>query len=246
MSHKVLPQPPVQAATTQPSFVRRHWQKIIALLFWLTLLGSYQLYAWRNDISALEALTQILDTLRSNAVGPLLFIVVYTLRPLVLFPATLLTLGAGLVYGPVLGIGLTLIGSNLSAMVAFFIGRFLGDGLLNDEHSSKLIQRYAQRLRSNSFETVLIMRSVLLPYDVVNYLCGVLQINWRAYLLATIIGSLPGTVAFVLAGASIKSDLAQGLPSIDPRVFAVSVVMLVISLVVSRYVKSKEQRNNAK
>lgn len=245
MSHNMLPQLLAQAPSVQPSFVRRHWQTIVALLFWLALFGSYQWHTWRNDISALEALAQILDMLQTSALGPLLFIVIYTLRPLVLFPATLLTLGAGLVYGPVLGIGLSIIGSNLSAMVAFFIGRFFGDGLLNGDHSSKLIQRYAQRLRSNSFATVLIMRFVLLPYDVVNYLCGVLQINWRAYLLATMIGSLPGTFAFVLAGASIKSDLAEGMPSIDPRVFAVSVVMLAVSLLISRYVKLRELRNAA-
>jgi uncharacterized membrane protein YdjX (TVP38/TMEM64 family) len=87
----------------------------------------------------------------------------------------------------------------------------------------------------------MIMRFILLPYDLVNYLCGVLRIDWRAYLLATIIGSLPGTFAFVLAGASLKGDLTQGLPSLDPRVLAASVVLLLISLLISRYVKLRDQ-----
>ena len=185
---------------------------------------------------------QLIELLRAGWFGPLLFIAIYTVRPLVLFPATVLTLGAGLVFGPVLGIIYTIIGSNLSAMVAFVVGRFLGEGLLDGERTKGIVQRYTDRLRNNSFETVLIMRFVFLPYDLVNYLCGVLQIDWKAFLLATAIGSIPGTIAIVLAGSSIQGDLSQGLPSFDPRVFGVSVVLLVISLAISRYAKRREPR----
>jgi len=230
------------AVGPQPPFLKRHWQKIVALVFWLVLLGGYQWYAWRNNLSPLEALQQLIDLLRAGRFGPLLFIAIYTVRPLVLFPATVLTLGAGLVFGPVLGIVYTIIGSNLSAMVAFVVGRLLGEGLLDGERTKGIVQRYTDRLRNNSFETVLIMRFVFLPYDLVNYLCGVLQIDWKAFLLATAIGSIPGTIAIVLAGSSIQGDLSEGLPSFDPRVFGVSVVLLVISLAISRYAKRREQR----
>jgi len=237
----ILQPQPTPAVGAQPPFLKRHWQKIVALLFWLVLLGGYQWYAWRNNLSPLEALQQLTDLLRAGRFGPLLIIAIYTVRPLVLFPATVLTLGAGLVFGPVLGIIYTIIGSNLSAMVAFVVGRFLGEGLLDGERTKGIVQRYTDRLGNNSFETVLIMRFVFLPYDLVNYLCGVLQIDWKAFLLATAIGSIPGTIAIVLAGSSIQGDLSEGLPSFDPRVFGVSVVLLVISLAISRYAKRTGQ-----
>ena len=237
----ILQPQPTPAVGAQPPLLKRHWQKIVALLFWLVLLGGYQWYAWRNNLSPLEALQQLTDLLRAGRFGPLLFIAIYTVRPLVLFPATVLTLGAGLVFGPVLGIIYTIIGSNLSAMVAFVVGRFLGEGLLDGERTKGIVQRYTDRLGNNSFETVLIMRFVFLPYDLVNYLCGVLQIDWKAFLLATAIGSIPGTIAIVLAGSSIQGDLSEGLPSFDPRVFGVSVVLLVISLAISRYAKRTGQ-----
>jgi uncharacterized membrane protein YdjX (TVP38/TMEM64 family) len=228
-------------AEPQPSFWQRHGQRIVALLFWLALLGGYQWYASRNDLSPLQALAQVIDLLRSTTFGPILFIAIYTLRPLILFPATVLTLGAGLVFGPLWGIVYTIVGSNLSALLAFGVGRFLGAGVLDGEQTSGVVQRYADRLRRNSFETVLIMRFVFLPYDLVNYLSGVLRINWKAFLLATAIGSLPGTIAFVLAGSSITGDLTDGLPGFDWRVFAVSVALLIISLAISRVVKRREQ-----
>ena len=100
-------------------------------------------------------------------------------------------------------------------MVAFFVGRFLGDGLLEGERTKGIIQRYTDRLRENSFSTVLIMRFIFLPYDLVNYLCGVLRIDWKAFLFATSIGSLPGT--------SRSSWLVRRLRATCHRGFRVSI-----------------------
>lgn len=60
---------------------------------------------------------------------------------------------------------------------------------------------------ANSFETVLIMRFIFLPYDLVNYLAGILRIDLKAFILATLLGSIPGTIAFVpLALPSISKN----------------------------------------
>ena len=98
--------------------------------------------------------------------------------------------------------------------------------------------------RKNSFETVLIMRLILLPYDFVNYLCGILAIRYRAYIIASVLGSIPGTIAFVLFGASVKDIdklLLEGeFPSLDLRVLGASVVIFFISIGLSRYFKQRE------
>ncbi|MEZ4595105.1 MAG: hypothetical protein R3D55_28775 [Chloroflexota bacterium] len=57
----------------------------------------------------------------------------------------------------------------------------LGEDVLDNAEEAGTIQRYTRRLRENSFETVLIMRLIFLPYDLVNYLSGFLKINWRAF-----------------------------------------------------------------
>ena len=57
------------------------------------------------------------------------------------------------------------------------------------------------------------MRLLFLPYDLVNYVCGALRITWSSFLLATALGSLPGTVSFVLLGASLER-VDQGLDGI--------------------------------
>jgi predicted lipid-binding transport protein (Tim44 family) len=85
------------------------------------------------------------------------------------------------------------------------------------------------------------MRFLFLPYDLVNYAAGLLKINYGAFLLATLLGSLPGTLAFTLAGASIEGDFTGGVPSLNPRVLIASVVIFVASLVFSRVLKNRQR-----
>jgi len=236
-------------AEARPSFLRRHGQKLVALLFWLVLLGGYQIYAIRQGLTPLEAVRGLIEFVSGSPVGALIFIAFYVARPLILFPASILTIAGGFLFGPVLGVLITILASNASATVAYLVGRFFGGGLLDagdaaegDAKGSGLVGRYAQRLRNNSFETVLTMRFIFLPYDLVNYLSGFLKINWVPFILATALGSIPGTVAFVLFGASFEMDFGTGSMGLDPRVLVASAVIFVVSIALSRYFKRRERR----
>lgn len=239
-----MSQPAFRSGTSseQPEWFRRHGQKLIALGFWLLVLGGYQWYAWRNDLSPFEAVQQLIGLLATSGYGPLLFIAIYILRPLILFSAAALSIAAGFLFGPVWGVVYTLIGSNASATVAYYVGRFFGRGLLTGDQAAGIAQRYADRLRSNSFVAVMTLHMMFLPYDLVNYLAGFLRIDYKAFITATILGSIPGTFAFVLAGASIQGDFSDGLPGFDPRVFASSLAIFGISLLIARYLKRRERR----
>ena len=152
-----------------------------------------------------------------------------------------MTVAAGFVFGPVLGVLLTIVASNTSATVAYLVGRFFGGDLVKADGEG-IVYRYARRLRANSFETVLTMRFIFLPFDFVNYLAGLLKINWGAFILATILGSLPGTLAFVLFGASIDMNFTGGTPSLNPGVLVASAVIFVLSIVISRLFKRRERQ----
>jgi uncharacterized membrane protein YdjX (TVP38/TMEM64 family) len=154
------------------SWLQLHAQKLIALLFWVLLITFYQWYASSNGLSSLEVAQQMLGFLQDSFWGPLIYIVLYAVRPLIIFPSTILSLAGGFVFGPVLGVVYTIIASNISSTIAYFVGHFFGEGMLKDDGSDNLIQRYARRMRENSFETVMIMRFIFLPYDAVSYLAG--------------------------------------------------------------------------
>ncbi len=233
----------------KPSFLQQHGQKLVAAVIWLLLIGGYTYYYQTQHLTTEKAILEIVDLL-SSPWGPLLYILIYSLRPLIFFSAAVLTIASGSIFGTgsyinlALAVLYTIIGSNLSATVAYLVGRFFGEGLIKEakEGEANLVQRYAERMRNNSFETILIMRFIFLPYDLVNYLAGILRIDWKSFIFATILGSIPGTIAFVSFGASIDiKQLARGeTPKFDPWILLFGAIILVVSILISRFFKRRE------
>lgn len=227
--------------TVPPAFFQRHGSKLIALFFWVTVVAGCYWYARQNGLTLEDSVYRLADLLANSLYGPLLYMVLYAIRPLIFFPATVLTLLGGFLFGPV-GIIYTIIGSNASAMVAFGAGAYFGQGILEGKEEAGAIQQYMERMRQNSFETVLIMRLIFLPYDLVNYAAGFLKINWKAFLAATAIGSVPGTVSFVLLGASFGTlaELLAGDIQLNPVTAVASVLLIGVSIALSRLIKKRE------
>ena len=223
------------------AFWKQHGSKIAAFLFWAAVFGLYIGYTRRNDLTLGSSVRVIGLWLTGTVYGPLLYIALYIIRPVIFFPSTILTALGGFLFGTA-GILYTILGGNGSAMAAYGIGRYFGQGVLEEGNETNIVQRYAARMRDNSFETVLIMRLIFLPFDLVNYAAGFLKINWRPFLLATIIGSIPGTISFVLLGTSFGTldELISGELSLNPPALILSVVIIGSSIALSRIFKRRE------
>jgi uncharacterized membrane protein YdjX (TVP38/TMEM64 family) len=220
---------------------RRWWHTIAAGVLWLGLIAGYQVWAIRSGTSPGEAGGRLVDAI-DGTLGIAIFVVLYLLRPLVLFPATGLTVAAGFVFGPWLGLIVVILAANASALLTYAAGRWFGRPATTGTPGGGRMARYRARLHERTFETVLIMRLVLLPYDVVSYLAGVLRVAPLPFLAATAVGSIPGTVAFVLFGASIES-FDGAVPSINPWTLVASVVLLGVSLILVRIVRRREDQS---
>ena len=229
----------------------RAWiQRIAVAAIWLGAVVLWRQYTVANDLSATEAAQQFIDAVGDAWWGTLAYLAVYLARPSVLFPASVLTIVGGLLFGPVVGVIVVVVAANASALLAYSIGRLLGrrpgadmiDGVAPDVAAAdaSIAKRWSQRMRDNSFETVLIMRLLFLPYDLVNYLSGILRLAWLPFLLATALGSLPGTVSFVLLGASLER-IDDGFGGIDPVSLVASIVIFLASLVIAGMVRSRQR-----
>ncbi|NJM05748.1 TVP38/TMEM64 family protein [Candidatus Gracilibacteria bacterium] len=234
-----------ESTARRDGFLARHWQKLVAAAIWLALVGSFLGYSIITGSSPTETLQDVVDLLRTPF-GPLLYIIIYTLRPLAFFSAIVVTLLGGAIWGPVWGTAFVVIGSNMSATLAYVFGRAFGQGVLakGDGATQGIVGRYAERLRANAFSTVLIMRLIYLPYDLVNYLAGFLRVPYKPFILASILGSLPGTLTFVLAGASLDiDDIFAGnfdIAAINPWTLALSAILFVAGIAFSRLLRRQE------
>lgn len=227
-----------------PVSKRRIWlQRVVVVAIWTTAIVLWRNYQSTNDLSATGAAQEFIDGVGGAWWGILAFIGVYLARPIVLFPASVLTIVGGVLFGPAVGVIAVIIGANLSASIAFVIGRSLSakadDTVTLDDDQQSFIARWSQRMRDNSFETVLLTRFLFLPYDLVNYAAGALRIKYVPFITATALGSLPGTISFVLLGASLDR-VDQGLDGLNPYALVASVVIFVASLVVARTLKQRD------
>jgi len=228
-------------------FLYRHGLKLVGVLLWALLIGTYLYYLRANQMTAHQALTQLVHLLASPW-GPLLYIFLYSCSPLFFASAAVLAViggaafGAGSVGNLALAIFYTVLGSLGAAQMAYGLGRLFGADLIPADEG--IVNRYAERMRQNSFITILLMHLLFLPYELVNFLAGILRINWKSFLFATFLGSLPGFFTFVPFGAALdlKKLMLGEEPEFEPGALIFGLVVLVISLLVARYLKQRETR----
>lgn len=157
----------------------------------------------------------------AGALGMVAFGALYIGAALTLLPGSALTLGAGLAYGPVVGVLIVGPVSVLAATLAFLVARGVGRGWVErrvaaDPHFARLQRAIAAR----GFRVVLLLRlSPLFPYSLLNYALGLSGVRTRDYVLASAIGMLPGSILYVYLGSLMTSvsALASGtLPDAGP------------------------------
>ena len=202
-------------------------------LLWLLLLSCLAVTWYRSDIR-FEEVPQLLQGWLGQFGfyrAALCYVVIYTVRPIILFPASLLTITAGMLFGPWHGVLFTIVGENASANVAFLIARWFGRDWVG-QHETGWFRHWDRRLQHNGLLTVLIMRLVYLPFDAVNYACGLTAMQQIDYALGTFIGILPGLVSFVLLGGAATADVENRL-----LVLGISLGCLLFGLVFARLLR---------
>ena len=125
------------------------------------------------------------------------------------------------------------------------MGRYFGEELIDFEKTG-VGGRYAERMRNNGFESVLLMYLVYAPLDLVSLLAGFLRIDLKPFVLATMLGLMPATLSWVLLGASVETDLTGGIPKLEPPMLIASVALLAGSLLLSRYLRRRAVRGGAR
>lgn len=166
----------------------------------------------------------------TGLLGALGFALVYAALSLLPLPATVFTLAAGAVFGLARGLPIVVLGATIGAVVAFFLGRLLGRDAVQHFTGGRLqtLDRYLTR---RGFLAVLAARLVpIVPFTALNYLSGLTPVRASSYLLATVIGILPGTTAYVAVGAF--GDQPGSLPFL--AAIGALVVLTVIGVVASR------------
>lgn len=228
--------------------LKRHIKPLAAII-WLALLAAGFAWGLARGLTVAEILGGVHDYVGNNAYAPVVFVILYGLRPLTFLPAMWLTIAAGSLFGFGLGVVCTIFGENLSAATAYAIARFFGRTPADDEAVTQL-SAFRRMLQEQAFPTVMALRAAYLPFDPVNYGCGLLRVPWWPYFFGTFIGILPPMLTFVSFGASVEfatfiANLDEFDPStlFDERQLTISLALLAASVIIAWF--AHRQRRTA-
>lgn len=179
--------------------------------------------AWRwtplSEWIAPERLAALAAPLRTHAAGPWLAAGAIALAGSALVPITAMTVGAALVFGPLVGFAVALAGALVSAVLGFGIGRLLWSDAVRRLTGPRLARIRASLARDGVLTVAAVRLVPVAPFTIVNIAAGASSIGFRDYVLGTTLAMAPGT--FVLA---VVTDRARRL--LDEPGFGAALVVL--------------------
>ncbi|MGE2713808.1 TVP38/TMEM64 family protein [Mycolicibacterium litorale] len=184
---------------------------LVAVAWWVPIPNALELRDWATSVGAWF---------------PLVFLATHVVVTTFPFPRTAFTLAAGLLFGPLLGIGIAVAASTVSALLAVLLIRALGWQLSNLV-SHPAVDRIDVRLRRRGWPSVIALRLIpAVPFAVLNYAAGASAVRLLPYSLATVVGLLPGTAAVVVLGDALTGQVNPLLVLISAATAGVGVVVL--------------------
>ncbi|SDN34439.1 TVP38/TMEM64 family protein [Alkalicoccus daliensis] len=167
--------------------------------------------------------------------APVIFILLFSIRPFLLFPSSVLAIAGGLAFGPFIGPLVTYIGSLAGGILSFLFIRKVRKKKTEGEGTKRELIK--KRIEENGLFYIVSLRIIpVINFDLVSYLAALSTVRFKTYAAATMIGIIPGTIAFNLLGASL-ADLSPGL-------IAVTALMFAIALSIPVYVRHLLRKRN--
>lgn len=155
--------------------------------------------------------------------GSIALMVVHSFLP---FPAEVIAVANGMVYGSLWGSVITWIGAMLGATMAYGLARWLGRPFLLRMLSPHEMRKLESWSDARGGLTLLGGRLIpLVAFNLLNYGAALAGISWRTFLWATGIGILPLTITLAVIGdravalrpVSIESRARAASPASSPQ-----------------------------
>lgn len=180
----------------------KNWKAALLILLAVTLwiLNHYYFHFTPGGVR---------DAILSFGVwAPAIYILVYTIRPLLFFPASILCLAGGLAFGPVWGTIYTLFGFTGDSILVFLLARRFGNRFIRSEHPQ--LAMWKERLSRHGFWTVFTLRLIpVIPFDVTSLAAGLSRLPFLPYVVSTVLGTIPVTIAYSYLGSSLHAGIGK-------------------------------------
>lgn len=201
----------------QPSRLARRLLPLIAVI----LLAAIAYYVFGRSGLSLEALVRHRAAIdgfvaEHRVLAVLAFIALYIVAVALSVPgAAFLTVSGGFLFGLAVGASAAVIGATIGATLIFLVARTaLGEPLLRRAGPRAI--KLAQGFRDDAFNYLLFLRLVpAFPFFLVNLVPAFAGVRLCPFVAATVLGVIPGSLVYSLAGTGLDSVISAQKNSFD-------------------------------
>lgn len=143
--------------------------------------------------------------------APAAFAIAYIIATLAMVPGAPMTMVAGLAFG-FWGLPLVIGSATTGSAIAFLAARYLAHARIDRMIEQRpRLKAVARAVAARGWTVITLLRlSPLIPFNVQNYLLGVTNLSFGWFLLATVLGSIPGSLLFVYIGMAGRPGAERG------------------------------------
>lgn len=150
--------------------------------------------------------------------------------------ATILTLAAGAIFGFWVGLAVVCLASNIGAVIAFLISRFLLRDYFQKTLSNQLKSVNANIKRDGAFYLFLLRVVPIFPFFIVNAILGLTPISTQLFFFTSLLGMLPATALYINAGTHI-ADIQSASDLLSPNLILAFGLLGVFPLALKKLLK---------
>lgn len=200
------------------------WKPVVLILAVVAMMAVSRYFGVGDHLRALQGWIAGLGIL-----GPLVFILIYAVATVAALPGSVITVFAGAIFHPVVGVAAVIVGATLGASLAFLVGRYFArDAVASWLGRNEKFRRLDELTEKQGAIMVAVTRLVpLFPFNLLNYGFGLTKVPFWTYVGWSFLCMLPGTILYVVGASAVTSALAEGrIPWVLVAVVAVIIVIL--------------------
>jgi uncharacterized membrane protein YdjX (TVP38/TMEM64 family) len=191
---------------TEDILAKKRSAKIRFVIFWVVLICTAAVigYAMYCGFLTQESIQSWVEG--SNGWAPVIYVALASVLNATWAPRWLTTVVAGALFGLAAGAVLALTAGVTGSIAAYIFGRKLGRPYLAT-HTNTDKKRTAKFLRRHGFLAVFLTRVCpLVPCEIISLVSGSLAVPAGSFILATVLGMLPGSFLYAAFGSSLIND----------------------------------------
>jgi uncharacterized membrane protein YdjX (TVP38/TMEM64 family) len=170
-------------------------------------MGGWWVWLQFPQWFAIDTVRRAVEAIRSlGAWGVLLSIALMTVHSFLPFPAEVVAIANGVIYGPLWGSVITWVGAMIGAASAFAVVRVLGRPFVDRMLSPHRRLQLASWSHSYGGSAILVSRLIpVIAFNLINYASALTDVSLGTFLWTTAIGILPLTIGFAVLGDRLLS-----------------------------------------